>query len=162
MKKVFLIIFCILMILSLLSCEKVPAPEVTQAEFPFEIVYEKDGEIITINDVYVCEFDGFGWNENVGKHRQWRGYVKSTGKDYVALVEDGNLKLVCYLGSAAYYMGDPSMAGADEHVPTINYIKTFESGGISSGVAGIEPLLEQYKLKLVSWSLSKPIENSFE
>ena len=162
MKKILFILLSISMTFSFFSCASVPSPRVTEAEFPFEIVYEIDGEVITVNDVYVCEFDGFGWNENFGKHREWKGYVKSTGKDHLVLLEDGNLKFACGLGSAAYYMGDPSMAGADEFTPSIYYVRTYESGGVSSGVAGIEPLLEQYKIKLVSWNLSKPIENSFE
>ena len=162
MKKIFWVLICLLMILGLSSCTNEPLPEVTQAEFPFEIVYEKDGEIITVADVYVCEFDGFTWNENVGKRRQWKGYVKSTGEGYVVFVQDGNLKLVCDLGSPAYYMGDPSMAGVGEFTPSIYYIRTFESGGVSSSAHDIETLLEEYKIKLISWNLSDPIKNSFE
>ena len=30
-------------------------PEITFAEFPFEIVYEIDGETVTLKDTYVCE-----------------------------------------------------------------------------------------------------------
>ena len=153
---------CLALVPWLSSCGSVPAPEVTRAEFPFEIVYEKDGERITVADVYVCEFDGYGWNENAGRHRQWKGAVKSTGASYVLLVEEGNLKLVCGVGSPAYYMGDPSMAGAAPFTPYIYYIRTQESGGVSSGTAGIEPLLEEYKLSLVSWEFASPIENSFE
>ena len=139
-----------------------PKPEVTYAEFPFEIVYELDGTEITVNDVYVCEFDGFSWNEGVGKHRQWKGYLKSSGEEDLILLEDGNLKLACSLGGPLYYMGEPSMS-MDEYTPYIFYIiHPDEFGGTTSGVGDIEPLLEQYKIKLVSWKLSDPIENSFE
>ena len=54
-----------------------PKPEITYAEFPFEIVYELEGETVTVNDVYVCEYDGIGMNEGVGKYREWKGYIKS-------------------------------------------------------------------------------------
>ena len=161
MKKLFLILLSISLILSFASCESVPTPSITQAEFPFEIVYRLNGETVVVNDVFVCEFEGVIWNEGFGRHRQWKGYVKSTGKDHLVLLEDGNLKFACSLGSAAYYMDDPSMEGADEFTPSIYYVRTYESGGVSSGVAGIEKMLEEYKLELVSWQLSKPIKNSF-
>ena len=168
MKRRILALFLVFIIFSLSSCasiasrfEKVPSPEVTYAEFPFEIVYELGNETVTVSDVYVCEFDGFGWNESFGKHRRWKGYVRSTGDDYVLLAEDGNLKIVCDVGTPAYYMSDPDMAGADEFTPYVYYVRTYASGGVSSGTANIEQLLMQYKIELVSWSISEPIENSY-
>ena len=161
MKKL-LILTLALFLLTLTACSSVPAPRITYAEFPFEIVYELDGETVTVSDVYVCEFDGYGWNESAGKHRQWKGYVKSTGDREVTLLKDGNLKFAVSVGTPEYYMDDPAMEGAEEPTPTIYYVQTFESGGVSSGVLNIEPMLEQYKLRLVSWSLSKPIQNSYD
>ena len=162
MKRIISILTLMFVLLSFSACAHIPAPEITKAEFPFEIVYEIDGEIKVIDDVFVCEYEGIEWNEGHGRYRQWKGYVKSSGKDHVVLLEDGNLKFACKVGTAAYYMGDPSMANAGEYAPSIYYIRTFESGGVSSGVAGIEPLLEEYKLKLISWKLSRPIENYFK
>ena len=161
MKKIFSVLIFLSLILSLTSCSTIPSPQITEAEFPFEIVYEVDGETIKINDVYVCKFDGIGWNENTGKYRKWKGYVKSTGIDYLVLLDDGNLKFACKLGSAAYYMNDPSWMGAEKFTPEIYYIRTYDSGGVASGVTGIEPMLEEYKLRLISWSLSDPIKNYF-
>ena len=136
-------------------------PEVTYGEFPFVIVYEIDGEVVTVSDVYVCQYDGIGANEGVGKYREWKGYIKSTGEEQLVLHQDGNLSLACAVGSPKYYMSDPSMAD-DEYTPYIYYIESpNEFGGTSSGVLDIEPLLEQYKIKLISWQLSDPIENSF-
>lgn len=137
-----------------------PKPQVKYAEFPFEIVYELDGETVTVNDVYVCKYTGFGMNEGVGKYRSWKGYIKSTRQEDLVLVKDKNLQLACSLGGPEYYMSDPSMSES-EHTPFIYYIKKLEFGGTQTGVMDIEPILEEYKLKLVSWKLSKPIENSF-
>ncbi len=136
-------------------------PEITYAEFPFEIVYEIDGETITVNDIYVCEFDGFGWNEGVGKHRKWKGYIKSSESEELILLEDGDLKFAVSVGSPEYYMSDPSCSYSD-NTPSIFYIKPNKFGGITSGSLDIEPLLEQYKLKLISFNFSEPIENSYE
>lgn len=161
MKRIVSAVILLVIIFSLSACKHVPTPQITNAEFPFEIVYEVDGEVITLKDSFVCEFDGFGWNEAQGRHRQWKGYVKSSGKDYVLLLQDGNLQFAVKVGSAAYYMGDPTMDDVEAFTPSIYYIRTFESGGVSSGVAGIESLLEEYKIKLISWTLSKPINNIY-
>ncbi len=138
-----------------------PEPAIKYAEFPFEVVYEIDDEIVTVNDIYVCEYDGIGMNEGVGKYRKWKGYIKSSGKEELILLEDGDLKLACSVGYPEYYMGDPSKLNPEEYTPYMYYIKSNSFGGISSGVMDIEPILEQYRLKLISWKLSKPIQNSF-
>ncbi len=139
-----------------------PKPEVTYGEFPFEIVYEIDGEMVTVSDVYVCTYDGIGANGGSGKHRTWQGYLKSTGEEQLVLLQDGNLTFACSVGSPEYYMSDPCMFDY-ENVPSIYYvIYPNEFGGTSSGTMDIEPLLERYKLKLISWKLSEPIPNSFE
>ena len=161
MKKSIIILLVIIIVFSFSSCETVPEPQIKEGEFPFEIVYEIDGEIITVNDVYVCEFDGYDWNEGSGKHRKWKGYIKSSGSEELILLEDGDLKFAVSVGSPEYYMGDPSCQWP-ENTPSIYYIKPNEFGGNTSGSSGIEPLLEQYRLKLISWEFSVPIQNSFE
>ena len=88
MKKIIVILLTSIIIFSFSSCQNVPEPQIKEGEFPFEMVYEIDGETITVNDIYVCEFDGFDWNEGVGKHRKWKGYIKSSGTDVLILLED--------------------------------------------------------------------------
>ena len=139
-----------------------PKPEITYAEFPFEITYEIDGESVTVKDTYICEFDGFGRNEGEGKHREWKGYIQSTGEEKVVLLQDGNLSLAIAVGYPEYYMSDPTESDV-EYEPYVYYIiDPNDIGGVSSGVIGIEPILEQYKIKLIGWKLSEPIQNSFE
>ncbi len=162
MKKIIAILFSLFIVLSFSGCGYEPTPQIKEGEFPFEIVYEIDGETITINDIYVCQFDGFDRNEGVGKHRKWKGYIKSSGEEELILLEDGDLKLACSVGYPEYYMSDPSKPNPEEYTPSIYYIKPNEFGGTSSGMIDIEPLLEQYKIKLISWRLSEPIQNSFE
>ena len=161
MKKIIVICLISIIIFSFSSCQNVPEPQIKEGEFPFEMVYEIDGETITVNDIYVCEFDGFDWNKGVGKHRKWKGYIKSSGTEVLILLEDGDLKFAVSVGSPEYYMSDPTCPYS-ENTPSIFYIEPNEFGGITSGVLDIEPLLEQYKLKLISWKFSEPIENSFE
>ena len=161
MKKIIVILLTSIIIFSFSSCQNVPEPQIKEGEFPFEMVYEIAGETITVNDIYVCEFDGFDWNTGVGKHRKWKGYIKSSGTEVLILLEDGDLKFAVSVGSPEYYMSDPTCPYS-ENTPSIFYIEPNEFGGITSSVMDIEPLLEQYKLKLISWKFSEPIENSFE
>jgi len=162
MKKIIVMLLSLIIILSFISCQNVSEPQIKEGEFPFEVVYEIDGKTVTVNDVYICEFDGFDWNEGVGKHRKWKGYIKSSGAKELILLEDGDLKLAVSVGLPEYYMSDQAITQIKELTPSIYYIKPNELGGTSSGVLDIEPLLEQYKLKLVSWNFSQPIQNSFE
>ena len=162
MKKIFSVLLLLFILTGLCSCQSVPTPAITQAEFPFEIVYEKGGEITTASEVYVCEFEGIEWNENVGKHRQWKGYVKSTGASTLVLYEEGNVKLTCSLGSPAYYMSDPLAPAVDEIIPTIQRVETLASGGVSAMTLSAEQLSEQYDSRLISWAFSAPIENTYE
>lgn len=134
---------------------------VKYGEFPFELTYKLDGETITINDVYVCEYAGVDWNEGVGAHRNWKGYIKSTGDEDLVLVRDGNFLLCCYVGHAEYYMGDDEDYLAENFYPRLYYIynlneRLTESGGVT------EEIKEKYKIEIISWELSDPIENSFE
>ena len=162
MKKFIATLFSLLMILRFSSCASVPYPQVTEGEFPFEIVYEMDGETITVTDVYVCRFSGFSWDTGKGKHRVWDGYIKSSGESELILLEDGGLKLACGVGSPEYYMSDPTVS-SEEYVPTVFYVmEPNDVGGKTYGVWGIESLLAQYKIKLISWKMSEPIQNSFE
>ena len=141
-----------------------PKPEITYGEFPFEIVYEIDGEIFTIQDVYVCEYDGVSLDsDGSGKHRNWNGYIKSTGESKPVLLKDENITLACYIRSPGYYMNDPYETDDVLVSPYIFYIiSPNDYGGTSTGVMDIDSFLDKYKLKLVSWKLSTPIKNSFK
>ena len=161
MKKILVLLLVFVILFCTTSCQNVPEPQVQKGEFPFEIVYEIDEETVTVNDVYVCEFDGFDWNEGLGKHRKWKGYLKSSGAEELILLEDGDLKFAVSIGSPEYYMSDPTCPYS-ENTPSIFYIKPNEFGGTTVGSSDIESLLAQYKLKIVSWTFSEPIENFFE
>lgn len=139
-----------------------PKPVITYAEFPFEIVYEIDGDTVTVNDIYVCEYDGITTDGGGGKCSAWKGYFKSNGSDNLILLQDGNLALACSVGYPQYYMSDPVKDPYD-YVPSIYYIVSpNDLGGTTYGSLDIEPILDQYKLRLVSYELSDPIENSFK
>ncbi len=145
-----------------------PQPEISYAEFPFEIVYEVEGETVTVNDIYVCEYEGIGMNEGVGKYREWKGYVKSTGEKKLILLEVDIGTFACAVGYPEYYMNDPTMLD-EAYTPTIDFIPSSDLVRYSDEWEEVvalasepEAMYEQYQIHLVSWKLSDPIPNSFE
>ena len=73
------------------------------------------------------------------------------------------MKVLCRVGYPEYYMSEPTWDnGGKELVPSVYYTTTLEGGGVFNGELDEDALLEKYNIKLVSWSFSKPIENSFE
>ncbi len=127
----------------------VPPPEITYGEFPVELVYEIDGEIVTVSDIYVCEYEGY-------RHRrhEWKAYMKRTGELGFVLHKDLFTKIYCRIGYADYYMGENVEAPGMEAV--VIY-KDFSG----SGVLFPAELYEKHKIKLISWTMPEPIENSF-
>lgn len=134
-----------------------PKPEITYGEFPFRVEYSIDNEIFVIEDVLVCEYDGVDWNEGVGKHRIWKGTFKNTGEEELLVLTDGDTKIYCSVGGADYYMGDKEYG--EPYDPKFYYVTSFENGTVSGGA---DDLLDKYKIELLDWQLSEPIENKFE
>lgn len=145
-----------------------PIPSVTYAEFPFEITYEINGEVKTVNDIFVCKYDGVGMNEGVGKYIKWKGYVKSTGEEGALIFEDEEYTIYCSLGNPDYYMDDkdyigapprPYIYGEEKFKFDLSFLMDYYFGDISLGSSDIK---EKYNISLISWEIAGPIENSFK
>lgn len=149
----------VLLIVGGCGAAKVPEPEIKTGEFPFKLTYELRGEVIVVEDVYVCEYLGVDWNFGQGYRRRWKGYVKSTGEDGVFLTEDSERKIYCSVGKAEYYMGDESDLPDREYVPHFYHAKTDPS---KIDLISEEEISEQYSVKLLEWEFSSPITNTFE
>ncbi|MBQ8533522.1 MAG: hypothetical protein IJ462_01665 [Clostridia bacterium] len=137
-----------------------PKPEVTYAEFPFEIVYEIDGETFTVNDVYICEFGGIGANEGQGKYRQWNGYVKKTREEGLFLTKIDGRKIYCSVGSPEYYMSDPDYTGYPSHEPHLYDVSDNDKFDFS--LEAFENILQEHNINIISYKLSEPIENEYK
>ena len=61
-------------------------------------------------------------------------------------------------------MKDPDYEYGEPRPQIIYVIKPNDMGGVSSGVAPetLDPLLEKYQLKIISWEFSDPIENEYK
>ena len=83
-----------------------PQPIIQTGEFPFELTYKLNGELYTVKDVYVCNYEGIGFDEGNGKYRKWSGYIKGSGESAIFVTEDSDRKIFCFVGDAEFYMND--------------------------------------------------------
>ena len=143
----------------------VPKPEITYGEFPCVLTYEVDGEIKVIEDVVVCEFDGFEAASEAGKYRKWKTYLKS-GKDDMTLLdlralneenEFGHTMLEFFFsyGNAEYYMGDfdDGRAKKEQDFKWVEYKYKNDEGGIGGSAYKADEAYEKYKIRLISWEV---------
>ena len=137
-----------------------PMPEVTYGEFPFRLEYKINGELVNIEDVVICEFDGFGWNEMRGKYRKWTSHLSNNKKESaVLIIIDEKVKIYCYVGSAEYYMGDEKWPELKPLTPRFVHINRSPN---DMNVYEIQDFIEKYNLKLISWEFTVPIVNTFK
>ena len=132
-----------------------PVPEIIYGEFPFRLEYSIDGEIFVVEDVVICEYAGVKWNEGKGKYRVWKKRLKRYGEENLLIVEDGKQKIFCNVGSAEYYMGDQQYQPETSLVPTVY-------PSIGGEFHTQQEIMDKYKIKLIKWEFSPPIENKFE
>ena len=135
-----------------------PAPRETYGEFPFELTYRINDEIITVKDIYVCEYAGIAWSEANGKYREWSGYIKGTGESAILITEDADRKIFCFVGDAEFYMNDEIFPEKRPLTPRLYNVK--KKSGI--GPLSQKEISEFYDVEIMSWKFSEPIENSFE
>ena len=142
------------------------APEVTYGEFPFTITYEVDNEIITYNDVVICEYDGIESWGTAGKRRKWSRKLKS-GNEYITLLRsktsEGTFEIYEAIpGLPEYYMGDfqKSRAEYEHNMKDYRYLG-YKQNDIKYSITK-EEAWEKYRIKIISIECSEPIENNFK
>jgi hypothetical protein len=146
-----------------------PGPEIKNGKFPFELVYEINGEKTVVKDTILCEFDGFGVDEGRGKYRKWKETLAS-GKEDIVLWRNnkGRTKQFLYyaLPPASYLMGDGDKSDYDT-----DYNELYHNGTIlftgdskdSSDESLIESkkLFTKYGIKIIAFEFAPPITNTF-
>jgi len=150
-----------------------PQPSITYGEFPFKLVYEIDGKQRVIEDTLICEYDGLGKNEGIGKYIKWKKSYAS-GNSQVLLLNANNVKGIMYgkeevvnqevyydPGPSEYYMGDDEYKGYEPSFPDASFLEKYSQGRSVSGVIHANELLEKFHIKLISWESSPPIKNTF-
>jgi len=139
-----------------------PKPVVRYGEFPFRLEYEVDGERFVVEDTIICEFDGVGWNEGIGKYREWKSHLASDQKERAILITvDARVKIYCFVGSAEYYMNDEKYPEQRPLTPRVYDVK-LNSWDMNIYFHSQEEIFDYYGIKLVCWEFSEPIVNSFK
>ncbi len=167
---IFLIVCAIIVFCVTHSLSK---PKVKYAEFPFKLTYELNGEVRSIEDIMVCEFDGFSIDEAKGKNRKWKTILKS-GNERLTLLDLRNsnetgiyempiLELFFDYGSGGYYMGDPNYKNAIPKIKDVIEYKYLDEDGTQGGWQFTsEEAYEKFGIRLISWECAPPIQNKFE
>lgn len=134
-------------------------PTITEAEFPFSITYELDGETVTINEVYKARYVGnSGYSDTLT--RMYVGETESSGDTGTVYTlkksENGRIELWTHI-YPDYLMGDPEGDYFDdrEFEPSI-YFFDLEETEYSD-----EETLAAHGVKLISFEYPTPIKNSF-
>ena len=162
-----------ILLFGLLFTPNPPAPAITYGEFPCRLEYELDGETKVIEDVIICEFDGFKQHGEAGKYRNWKISLQSGNENMTLLdlrplnetTEVGNqlLELNFFYGNGEYYMDDDYEwhARPAQDFDTVCVIYETPDGIIGGSGYTAEEAWEKYKIRLISWECESPIENQF-
>lgn len=140
-------------------------PRIKQGEFPFTLIYERDGEIVTVEDSLVIDYTGKGSNEGSGKYNTWNRYLKSRHVEaytrynvilYEGFIDNEPAMIYFELGSCEYYMG------LDEN-EKYYYYSDVKPGDIVLSTTGYhgtiseEDLYANYHIKILKKEISLPI-----
>lgn len=135
-------------------------PAITEAEFPFKITYEQDGETIVIDDVYKARYtDNGGYADSKG--RNYTGGIGANGENETIYVlkEEENLRIELWTHFyAEYMMGDGTeydYFGDDQFEPRIY---CFDGQGVEYSD---EETLSSHGVKIISFEYPAPIKNKF-
>lgn len=146
-------VLVIAILAGVLSIAKKPA--VTEAEFPFSITYEYNGETKTVTDVYTARYVGnTGYADT--KNRTYSGTTgdKEEGDIIYNLGEENGMRIVLHTNFYADYMMGDSEYDYFEDEPFEPRILCYDE---NSQEYGDEETLSALKVKVVSWEYSKPI-----
>lgn len=150
----------------------VPKPEIQYGEFPCRLTYEINGETIVVEDIVICEFEGTDFQNEAGIYRKWKTYLKSGNEEMTLLDlrglnekdEFGNtiLELFFSYGNAEYFMGDTQRVSIPQIEDYIEYKYITDNGIIGGNAFKSDKAFEKYKIRLISWECTPPIENVFK
>jgi len=147
-------------------------PRIKHGEFSIRLTYELDGKIKVIDDVLVCEFDGYEVFGEAGKYRKWRSYLKSGNEEIVLKnlrgkgIKDelGNtvIELFFSYGDAGYYMGDSQGYSPPATYDFVEYKYITEEGIEGKSAFNTNEALKKYGIRLISFEASSPVKNTFK
>jgi hypothetical protein len=168
-----LLLLSIALIIS--GCTKPSKPKISRGEFSFTLDYVIDGEIRSVSDTRIAEFDGYNLDEGRGFTRKWKqDFVNNKERElfseysnpnfpYLVIEDIGDYKIVLGIGHAAYFMGED-----DEPFPGNPYIGVVgPEGHLLSDVDWVDvpeyrdDFLAEHGFEILSWICDPPLMNNF-
>ena len=133
-------------------------PVVKNAEFPFELVYEYNGQQYTVKESIICEYEGIEFTLDGGNHREWNCYV-TNNEDYGRYLLDPEKSLTFFVQvplEAEYYMGAPNF-NEELAMPYIHYIDD------ATGTMYYEQdLMDEVGARIVRWTVAAPLTDNIK
>jgi len=148
-------------------------PEIQRGEFPFRLEYEVNEEIFVVEDALVIEFDGNDWNAGFGTHPTWRGSLAS-GRDRIVLFANEEVEIfyrpITLSTSLGVFMGDRILGGRNVEDFISEPMSIFRTKDDNTRVLETTSLegtqfymysIYYYNMRIISWEIAPPIENTF-
>ena len=133
-------------------------PDMTYMEFPMEITYEINGDVVTRKEIFVVKY--LGLDPSIGY--TYKGYIKGTEEKGIVLYEEDDLKVICELGTVDHFLGKYG-GYEDGDVPMKLYCQE-EKGfllfkkEVKTDLTEGE-LYRKYGIKIISWTTAEPFED---
>ena len=164
MKKILsALILALTVSLCLTGCGlNTPRPDVKNGEFDVSVTYEVNGEVKTLDLVYICEYDGIGYTLEGTYYRAWNGHFKGYGDGdpiEVLKADDGSVIQLSFLIYAEYFMGEPEYI--DDFYPDVKTERVYYVDGVEMIDYDQELIAEDYGVRVIGIKYAEPIENTF-
>ena len=163
MKKTICLLMALLLLLGLTSCgAAVLRPEVKEGEFDVSVTYEVNGEVKTLDLVYVCDYDGVKMSLEGTRYRAWNGHFEGYEDGDVIEVsktDDGSRIVLSFLIYAEYFMGEPDFV---DFYPEAKTERIYFEDGIEMIDYDQELITEDYGVRIIGIDYDEPIKNTFD
>ena len=158
--KVIVIVLCVIaaywmpLAFQIHACLR-PDPEITYAEFPVEITYEIHGKEKTVNETYIFEYA----RSDPTHGYLYDYYCKGTSEETFVLYEAKDSHVVCRMFWDYDYMYlHYDRENIDDLLENTPYVYAITNEGSPDYDLTEEQLLEQYGIKIISWTISAPLD----
>ena len=164
MRRILAFLCLSLVLASLLSgCGLfVEKPTVTEGRFNFTVVYEVNGETVTLTDVYVCRYAGTEWSLDGGSHRSWEDFFENgslgDGLLTVATTDEGHAIHLVINNRPEYFMSDPTYYGT---IPPDIHMRITCTDGESLSCVYDEEEIASHGVRLLGYEYDEPIANEY-
>lgn len=146
----------LLLYIGISSTEDPPKLTYTYGEFPFSLKYEINGQIKTVEDTVIVEFDGFGLSEGSGgKYIQWKQTLTSGNEEIILFNDEQEVSLIFAVRGRNYRLEDKTYNEDTLTPPSV--IKQEGNITFHSPIYDYE-LLTEYKIKLIKFEYGESIK----